>query len=119
MKRCMMLDLKDDEQAIQEYERLHQQVWPEVEAQFKSFGVLSIDIYRLGTRLCMVMQTDDDVFEAQALQAAQENDPRVQEWETLMWRFQAPTPWTPTGEKWIEAKSIYQFSAGPQDYVKN
>ncbi|WP_308217697.1 L-rhamnose mutarotase [Paenalcaligenes niemegkensis] len=114
----MMLDLKNDEQAIQEYERLHQQVWPEVEAQFKNFGVLSVDIYRLGTRLCMVMQTDDSLFDQYAFQAAQDSDPRVQEWETLMWRFQSPTPWTPAGEKWMEAKSIYQFCAGPS-YVKN
>lgn len=112
MKTCMMLDLKDDEQAIQEYERLHQQVWPEVEAQFLEFGVLSIDIYRLGTRLCMVMETDDACFNPALFQAAQESDPRVQEWEKLMWRFQSPTPWTPAGEKWVAAQSIYQFNAG-------
>lgn len=114
MKTCLMLDLHDDEQAIQEYERLHQQVWPEVEAQFAEYGVVSIDIYRLGTRLCMVMETDDDRFDAAAFQQAQHDDARVQEWETLMWRFQAPTPWTPAGEKWVEAKRIYQFQADAQ-----
>lgn len=112
MKKCMMLDLKEDEQAIREYERLHQQVWPEVEAQFAEFGVLSIDIYRLGTRLCMVMETDDTRFNPARFQAAQNSDPRVQEWEQLMWRFQSPTPWTPAGEKWVEASCIYQFTAG-------
>lgn len=111
MKTCMMLDLKDDEQLIQEYECWHQQVWPEVQAQFSEYGVLSIDIYRLGTRLCMVMETDDTCFDAAAFQQAQHRNSRVQEWERLMWRFQAPTPWTPEGEKWVEAHCIYQFNA--------
>lgn len=109
MKKCMMLDLRDDEQLIKEYESLHQQVWPEVQAQFSGYGVLSIDIYRLGTRLCMVMEADDGCFDAAAFKQAQQSNSKVQEWERLMWRFQAPTPWTPEGEKWVEALCIYQF----------
>ena len=58
------------------------------------------------------METDDSRFDGEAFSAAQNNDPRVQEWETLMWRFQLSTPWTPAGEKWVEAKNIYQFNAG-------
>ncbi len=109
MKKCMMLDLRDDEQLIKEYESLHQQVWPEVQAQFSENGVLSIDIYRLGTRLCMVMEADDGCFDAAAFKQAQQSNSKVQEWERLMWRFQAPTPWTPEDEKWVEALCIYQF----------
>lgn len=111
MKKCMMLDLHDDEQLIKEYESLHQHVWPEVQAQFSEYGVLSIDIYRLGTRLCMVMETDDGCFDAAAFKQAQQSNSKVQEWEQLMWRFQAPTPWTPEGGKWVEALCIYQFRA--------
>jgi|SRR5690625_227487 len=111
MKRCLMLDLRDDPQAIQAYEELHQSVWPEVQEQFSAHGVLSVEIYRLGTRLCMLMETDDARFDQEAFQQAQLNNERVQEWERLMWRFQVPTPWTPQGQKWIEAQCIYQFKA--------
>mgnify|MGYP006205954323 CR=1 FL=1 len=37
-------------------------------------------------------------------------NPVIQRWETLMWTYQAPTPWTPDGEKWVEMKRIFDLS---------
>ena len=34
----------------------------------------------------------------------------VQRWETLMWQFQAPTPWTPSGQKWIAMSRIFDLA---------
>ncbi|HSI47617.1 MAG TPA: L-rhamnose mutarotase [Ideonella sp.] len=110
MRHCLLLDLKDDPALIAEYEAHHRRIWPEVAMHLREQGVLTMEIYRLGTRLCMVMETDDAVYNPERMARAQAEDPKLREWEDLMWRFQAPTPWTPTGEKWVAAQRIFDFS---------
>ena len=62
---------------------------------------------RLGTRMTMLMHTDDAVYDAARMQAASESDPVIRRWEELMWTFQAPTPWTPAGHKWTEMQCLF------------
>jgi len=107
MRHCLFLDLKDDPALIAQYEAHHRAVWPEVVAHLHGHGVTAMEIYRLGTRLCMVMETDDAVFDSARMARAQSTNPRIAEWEALMWRFQAPTPWTPEGSKWVEGALIF------------
>ena len=86
---CLTLDLKDDAQLIEEYERYHQpgNVWPEVLKSIKSSGIEDMKIYRYETRLMMIMQVNDSFsFEAKAL--ADEQNSKVLEWEALMEKFQ-------------------------------
>ena len=97
MRHCLMLDLRDDAQLIAQYEDWHRRVPPEVLDHLRRHGVTAMQIYRLGTRMCMVMDTDDARFDAQAMAADETGDPRLASWERLMWRFQAPTPWTEEG----------------------
>lgn len=111
MRHCLLLDLKDDPALIEQYEAHHRTVWPEVTQHLRRHGVTSLEIYRLGTRLCMVMETDDERFDAAAMAQAESTDPRLQAWEALMWRFQAPTPWTPPGRKWVEAARIFDLAS--------
>ncbi|MFM0114667.1 L-rhamnose mutarotase [Paraburkholderia nemoris] len=109
MRHCFALDLKDDPNLIARYEALHRQVWPDVVRHIREHGVLSMDIYRLGTRLLMIMETDDAIFDADRMARATETDAAVRQWEDLMWRFQAPTPWTPTGQKWMPMQRIFDL----------
>lgn len=54
---------------------------PDVLAHIRSHGVLGMEIFRLGRRLTMVMETDGAVFSASAMErAAVENDV-VRRWE--------------------------------------
>jgi L-rhamnose mutarotase len=69
-----------------------------------------MEIYRLGTRLLMVMETDDAIYDADRMATAAQNNPVVQRWETLMWQFQAPTPWTPSGQKWMAMRQIFDLT---------
>ena len=39
------------------------------------------------------------------------DDPAIARWETLMWTYQAPTPWTPAGEKWVAMQKIFDLAA--------
>ena len=111
MRRCLFLDLKDDPALIAEYEAHHRAVWPEVLHHLQDCGITRMQIFRLGARMAMVMETDDARFDAERMARLQADDPRLLAWETLMWRFQAPTPWTPEGRKWVEGALIFDFEA--------
>lgn len=111
MRHCLFLDLRDDPALIAEYEAHHRAVWPEVQQHLRDHGVTAMQIWRLGTRMCMLMETDDARFDAARMAQAETTSPRVAEWEALMWRLQAPTPWTPAGRKWVEGKPVFDWVA--------
>ena len=105
---CLTLDLKDDPALIAEYKRHHQDVWPEVVRSIRDSGIFSLEIYLLGTRLCMVMEVDESFsFEAKANR--DRSNPKVQEWEQLMWRFQKALPQAKPGEKWLLMERIFSL----------
>lgn len=107
-RHCLALDLKDDPELIAEYEHYHQQVWPEIIASIKSSGIEVLDIYRTGNRLFMIMETNDQ-FSAEEKAKADAANPKVQEWETLMWKFQQALPWAKPDEKWVMMKKIFEL----------
>ncbi len=47
----------------------------------------------------MLMETDDARYDAEAMALASKSDPKIRDWEELMWKFQAATPWTPVGAR--------------------
>lgn len=108
MKRyCLALDLKNDESLIREYEQYHQQVWPEILMSIKGSGIEQMQIYRTGNRLFMIMETNDDFsFEEKA--KADAANTKVQEWETLMWKYQQAMPGSKPGEKWVLMEKIFE-----------
>lgn len=111
MKRyCLALDLKDDPQLIAEYEHWHkaENSWPEIRKSILDAEILDMQIYRTGNRLFMIMETSDH-FEAKKKEAMDALNPKVQEWEQLMWLFQQPLPWAGEGEKWVAMKQIFQL----------
>jgi L-rhamnose mutarotase len=109
MKRfCLALDLYDDDALIAQYEQWHEHVWPEVLESIRDAGILDMKIYRVSTRMFMVMETEDSFsFEAKA--AADASNQRVQEWETLMWQFQKGLPFAKNGEKWMLMNEIFSL----------
>jgi L-rhamnose mutarotase len=114
MRHCLFLDLKDDPALIAQYEAHHRAVWPEVVRHLHEQGVTGLRIWRLGTRLCMLMETDDARFDAARMAQAEAALPRIAEWEALMGRFQAATPWTPQGRKWVEGQLIFELPEEPR-----
>ena len=105
---ALALDLKDDQQLINEYEEFHQKVWPEILESIISSGILAMEIYRIDTRLFMIMDTTDEFsFENKAKMDA--NNDKVQEWESLMWKYQQKIPSAKPGEKWILMNKIFEL----------
>lgn len=105
---CLALDLKDDPRLIAEYQRYHQKIWPEITQSIKNSGIEDLEIYLLGTRLFMIMEVNDS-FSFEAKTKADHSNPKVQEWEKLMWEFQEPLPQAKPGEKWLLMERIFKL----------
>ena len=68
-----------------------------------------MEIYRFHTRLFMIMEvTENFSFEAKA--AADAANEKVQEWETLMWKYQQALPGAKPGEKWKLMDRIFSLA---------
>jgi L-rhamnose mutarotase len=105
---CLALDLKDDPALIAEYERYHRKIWPEITRSIKNSGIEDLEIYRLGARLFMIMEVDEG-FSFEAKNRADESNPKVREWEELMWKFQQSLPQAKPGEKWLLMDKIFDL----------
>ena len=111
MKRyCLALDLKNDPQLIEEYKKHHRAVWPEVLEAIRDSGINELEIYHVGDRLFMIMETQDDFSFIQQAQMDQEN-PKIQEWESLMWKYQQALPVAKDGVKWVLMNKIFDLTA--------
>jgi L-rhamnose mutarotase len=49
-------------------------------------------------------------FDFAAKATADAQNPKVEEWEQLMWTFQQPLPFAVPGEKWMLMKKIFTLS---------
>jgi L-rhamnose mutarotase len=110
MKRrfCLTLDLKDEPDLIAEYKRYHEKIWPEITRSIKDSGIEDMEIYLLGTRMCMVMEVNES-FSFEAKNQADRLNPKVQEWETLMGSFQKSLPQAKAGEKWLPMERVFKL----------
>jgi L-rhamnose mutarotase len=105
---CWALDLKNDPQLIAEYKRYHEKIWPEITQSIKAAGIEDLEIYVHGTRMFMVMEVSERFsFERKAI--ADRENPKVREWEELMWKFQEPLPDAKPGEKWLLMEQIFKL----------
>ena len=105
---CLALDLKPDPLSIAAYEAYHRAVWPDILNSIRDAGIEQLEIYRVDNRLFMIMETNMQFsFEQKtALDAA---NPKVQEWEALMWQYQQALPCARPGEKWLLMDRIFQL----------
>jgi L-rhamnose mutarotase len=105
---CLTLDLKDDPALIAEYRKHHDGIWPEIIKSIKDSGIEAMEIYLLGARMFMIMEVNES-FSFGAKTAADRANPKVQEWEQLMWNFQQALPQAKPGEKWLLMERIFRL----------
>ena len=105
---CLTLDLKNDPKLIAEYKRHHEKIWPEITQSIRESGIEDLEIYLLGTRMFMIMEvTARFSFETKA--KSDSSNPRVREWEQLMWKFQQPLADAHPSEKWLLMERIFKL----------
>jgi len=106
---CYACDLKDNPQLIAEYKAYHAKgkAWPEVTQSIKDAGILDMEIYLIGNRMFMIVEVDDGFIPGRKAEM-DANNPKVQNWEALMWKYQQELPWAKKGEKWVELEQIFK-----------
>ena len=95
------MDLKNDPKLIAEYRRRHSQEesWKEIRDGIREVGILDMQIFILGTRLIMIVETPTD-FDWDTAMARLAILPRQQEWEDYMAMFQQWREGATSDEKW-------------------
>jgi L-rhamnose mutarotase len=106
---CLTLNLKNDPELIVQYEEHHKKVWPEILASIKDSGIEQMEIYRIGTRLFMIMEVNSE-FSFDRKRQMDEGNEKVQQWEELMWKYQEPMQEAAKGDKWILLNKIFDLS---------
>jgi L-rhamnose mutarotase len=107
-RHVLTVDLRDDPAAIESYKAHHRRVWPEVVRSLQRAGIREMEIYLLGRRLVMVVDTDGaDVRRCFAAHVS--SSPRVAEWEELMRGLQQPPPGGRPGEWWALMEPVFRL----------
>ena len=98
---CRTMNLKDNPELIAEYRKRHSQEysWKEIREGIKEVGILEMEIYILGNRLFMIVETPLD-FDWDTAMARLATLPRQQEWEDYMSIFQDCEQGATATEKW-------------------
>lgn len=107
---CKTLSLKDDAQLIEDYKKVHapKAAWPEITQGMKDVGIIDMEIYIMGTRLFMIMDTVAD-FDHDKAMAELATKPRQSEWEAYVSRFQLTSAEATADEKWQLMERIYKL----------
>lgn len=85
---CQTLDLKNNPELIAEYREIHsrEKAWPEIREGIRSVGILEMEIYIIGSRLFMIVETPLD-FDWDTAMKRLAQLPRQAEWEDHVARF--------------------------------
>lgn len=107
---CQTLSLKENPELIAEYKKRHRQenAWPEILAGIKEVGILEMEIYILGSRLFMIVETPLD-FDWETAMKRLNTLPRQQEWEDYMSIFQQAAEGASSAEKWQLMERMFKL----------
>lgn len=102
------LELKDDPLLIEEYKKRHSEkyYWAEIGKGIREVGILDMEIFLLGTKLFMIVETSVD-FEWDAAFSLLAKLPRQAEWEAYMSVFQNADPSAGSAEKWQLMERVF------------
>ena len=98
---CRTLELRNNPELIKEYRRRHEKgnVWQEIIDGISQVGILEMEIYILGTRLFMIVETPADL-DLDAAMDKLATLPRQAEWEAYMSELQGTSADATSDEKW-------------------
>ncbi|RMG96822.1 MAG: L-rhamnose mutarotase [Chloroflexi bacterium] len=91
---------------LEEYTRLHANVWPEVLKTIEECNIKNYSIFVLNDNLLFAyFEYVGDDFEADMAKMAA--DPKTQEWWSICGPMQEPLPNRKKGEWWMTLKEIF------------
>ena len=95
--------LRNTADAIEEYEREHQRVWPELLNKLKEVGISEYSIFRRDQDLVLSLRVDDFDKAWDEL----DRDPVNQRWLVFMSRLFEPVPEIQEGERFAMMKEVF------------
>ncbi|RGU35633.1 L-rhamnose mutarotase [Bacteroides uniformis] len=98
---CQTLSLRDNPELIEAYRKAHskEESWPEIRAGIREVGILEMEIYILGSKLFMIVETPLN-FDWDKTMAKLATLPRQAEWEEYVAKFQQCAEGATSDEKW-------------------
>ena len=90
-------------EAIEEYDREHQRVWPELLQRLKAIGISDYSIFRRGQDLVLSLRVDDFDRAWDEL----DRDPVNQRWQEFMGRLFEPAPDKSPGERFAMMREVF------------
>ena len=98
---CQTLSLRDNPELIEAYRKAHskEESWPEIRAGIREVGILEMEIYILGSKLFMIVETPLN-FDWDKAMAKLATLPRQAEWEEYVAKFQQCAEGATSDEKW-------------------
>ncbi|MGA2764444.1 MAG: L-rhamnose mutarotase [Spirochaetia bacterium] len=94
------------ERKIEEYERFHSNVWPEVQAAITASGIRNYSIFRYERWLFSYFELPDNKdLENVAVELMR--NPGCQRWEALMKELQEPLPESGETSYWVTIKEVW------------
>lgn len=105
---CQTMDLRDNAELIRKYKEAHDRdhFWDEIKQGIRSVGILEMEIYILGTRLFMIVETPLD-FDWDSAMVRLATLPRQEEWEAYVAQFQQCNENATSDEKWRMMDRIF------------
>ncbi len=88
---------------LEEYDRVHSKVWPELRARIKQAGISKYSIFRRGQDLFLFMHIEDFDHAWDFL----DQDPVNQRWQKEMKRFWEPVPDQQPGERFAMMQEVF------------
>ena len=105
----LTLNLKNDPAIIEKYKAYHEDAWPETLASLKVVGITKMNIYLLGRRLFMAMETVDTFDIERDFPRYLEEHPKCKEWDELMRTFQEPVKEAQADEWWAQMEPVFEL----------
>lgn len=98
---CQTLSLRDNPELIEAYRKAHskEESWPEIRAGIREVEILEMEIYILGSKLFMIVETPLN-FDWDKAMAKLATLPRQAEWEEYVAKFQQCAEGATSDEKW-------------------
>ena len=109
-RHVLAVDLKDDPRIVERYVDHHRRVWPEVLRSLRAAGLRGMEIFVIGRRLVMIVETDGNGDYEAIFARHAASHPRVAEWEALMKSMQQPIPDASPGEWWAPMRPVFRLT---------
>lgn len=107
---CQTMELKDDSELIRRYREAHdkEHFWDVIKEGIKAAGILEMEIYILGNRLFMIVETPLDFDWDEGMRRMAEQ-PRQQEWEAYVAQFQQCDAGATSDQKWQMMERMFHL----------